>query len=63
MKVPAKLLNAKIARIQPSALMIDIEGGQFELFPDIDLKTVRKIGMELHPRNENRPAKCGRENG
>jgi FkbM family methyltransferase len=53
-KVPAKLLNAEIARIQPSVLMIDIEGGEFELFPEIDLRTVRKIVMELHPRNAER---------
>jgi FkbM family methyltransferase len=53
-KVPATPLNAEIARIQPSMLMIDIEGGEFELFPEIDLRTVRKIVMELHPRNAER---------
>jgi FkbM family methyltransferase len=53
-KVPAKLLNAEIARIQPSMLIMDIEGGEFELFPDIDLRTIRKIVMELHPRNAER---------
>jgi FkbM family methyltransferase len=53
-RVPAKLLNAEIARIQPSVLVIDIEGGEFELFPRIDLRTVRKIVMELHPRNAER---------
>ena len=34
--------------------MIDIEGGEFELFPEIDLQTVRKIVIELHPRNAER---------
>lgn len=53
-KVPAKPLNSEIARIQPSILIMDIEGGEFELFPDIDLETVRKIVMELHPRNAER---------
>jgi FkbM family methyltransferase len=53
-RVPAKLLNAEIARIQPSVLVMDIEGGEFELFPEIDLRTVRKIVMELHPRNAER---------
>ena len=53
-KVSVKLLNAEIARIQPSVLMMDIEGGEFELFPDIDLETVRKIVMELHPRHAER---------
>ena len=52
--VPAKLLNAEIARIQPSVLMIDIEGGEFDLFPEIDLQTVRKIVIELHPRRAER---------
>lgn len=50
-KVPAKLLNGKIAHIQPSALMIDIEGREFERFLDIDLKTVRKIVV---PTSEKR---------
>ena len=53
-KVPAKLLNAEIVRIQPTMLIIDIEGGEFELFPEIDLRTVLKIVMELHPRNAER---------
>ena len=53
-KVPAKLLNIEIARIQPSMLILDIEGGEFELFPDIDLRTVQKIVIELHPRKAER---------
>jgi FkbM family methyltransferase len=53
-KVPAKPINAEIARIRPSMLIIDIEGGEFELFPEIDLLTVQKIVMELHPRSAER---------
>ena len=53
-EVPGKPLNAEIARIQPSMLIIDIEGGEFELFSEIDLRTVRKIVMELHPRSAER---------
>ena len=34
--------------------MLDIEGGEFELFPKIDLRTVRKIVIELHPRRVER---------
>ena len=49
-KVPAKSLSAEIARIQPSLLMIDIEGGEHNLFSGIDLATVRTIVIELHPR-------------
>ena len=54
MKVPAKPINAGIARIRPSMLIIDIEGGEFELFPEIDLLTIQKIVMKLHPSSAER---------
>lgn len=33
----------------PTMLVVDIEGGEIELFNDIDLKSVEKICIELHP--------------
>lgn len=42
-------LNSEIARIRPSFLIIDIEGGEGELLPLADLSAVRKICIETHP--------------
>jgi FkbM family methyltransferase len=42
-------LNAELARIRPSFLIVDIEGGEYEFFNDIDLQHVRKICIEVHP--------------
>lgn len=42
-------LNSEIARIRPSFLIVDIEGGETELFPLADLSGVQKICVETHP--------------
>lgn len=42
-------LNTEIARVQPTFLIVDIEGGEGELFPLADLSGVRKICLETHP--------------
>jgi FkbM family methyltransferase len=42
-------LNGEIRRIRPSFLIVDIEGGEYEFFRDIDLAPVRKICIETHP--------------
>lgn len=42
-------LNAELARIAPSFLVVDIEGGEAEFFAAADLRTVRKICVETHP--------------
>ncbi|GAB4168657.1 MAG: hypothetical protein OHK0026_02620 [Rhodocyclaceae bacterium] len=42
-------LNEEIARIRPSFLIVDIEGGEAELFPLAELSCVRKICVETHP--------------
>jgi FkbM family methyltransferase len=42
-------LNAELARIKPSFLMVDIEGGEAEFFAGADLTPVRKICVETHP--------------
>jgi FkbM family methyltransferase len=42
-------LNAELARIQPSFMIVDIEGGEAEFFTGADLSTVKKICVETHP--------------
>lgn len=36
--------------IKPSVLVCDIEGGEAELLPDLDLSTLRAAVIELHPQ-------------
>ena len=42
-------LNAELARVKPSFLIVDIEGGEAEFFAGADLSTVQKICVETHP--------------
>lgn len=42
-------LDAELARVRPSFLIVDIEGGEAEFFADADLSPVRKICVETHP--------------
>lgn len=42
-------LNQEIERIKPSFLIIDIEGGEYDLLRQACLDPVRKIVIELHP--------------
>lgn len=42
-------LNSEIARIKPSFLIVDIEGGEADLFPLANLSGVQKICVETHP--------------
>lgn len=48
-EVPVKELNEVIRTIQPSYLIMDIEGGEYEIFEAIDFQTITKIQFELHP--------------
>lgn len=38
----------RLDEIQPTLLIVDIEGGEVELFKDVQLTSVNKIMMELH---------------
>lgn len=42
-------LNTELRRVRPSFLIVDIEGGEAELFADADLVSVRKLCVETHP--------------
>lgn len=48
--VPALDTNETIKRISPSVLICDIEGGEFELIPAMDLSGFRAALIELHPQ-------------
>lgn len=47
--VPVKPINAEIRRVRPTFLILDIEGGEYDLCRIIDFATIRKIAIELHP--------------
>lgn len=46
--VPVYDLNEEIYRINPTFLLMDIEGGEYLLIKSIDFHTIRKISAELH---------------
>jgi FkbM family methyltransferase len=43
-------INEEIARLRPTFLIIDVEGGEAELVPYIDFSNVHKVVIELHRR-------------
>jgi FkbM family methyltransferase len=49
-RVPRRSINDELARVRPSFLIVDIEGGEYELFDGIDLSGIRKLALELHER-------------
>jgi FkbM family methyltransferase len=50
-QVPRYDVNQEIARLRPTLLVMDIEGGEAELVPLVrwDEASIRKIVIELHP--------------
>lgn len=47
-QVQVKSFNEAIAQIKPTFLIVDIEGGEYDLFKYSDLSNVNKICVELH---------------
>lgn len=47
-RVSVKAFNEEIKKINPSFLIIDIEGGEYELCQYADFHNVKKLSMELH---------------
>ncbi len=43
-----KALNAEIQQVNPTFLIMDIEGGEYEVFKHIDFHNIRKMALELH---------------
>lgn len=48
-EMPVLGLNETIGKIRPSYLMMDIEGGEYDVFDIIDFQSIKKIQFELHP--------------
>jgi FkbM family methyltransferase len=48
-QVPMKCFNDELARVRPSFLIIDIEGGEHDFIRYASLDGVRKVCIELHP--------------
>ena len=46
--VPRLSMQQEINRHQPTVLIVDIEGGEWEALQGIDWQSVRKISIELH---------------
>ncbi|OLP18237.1 hypothetical protein BST81_11810 [Leptolyngbya sp. 'hensonii'] len=49
-QVPVKSFNQELERINPSFLIVDIEGGEYEFMQYARFNSVTKILMELHER-------------
>ena len=48
-EVPVEPLNDEISRIQPTVLIMDVQGSEGELLSFADLSTVNKLLLEVHP--------------
>ncbi len=48
-QVPVKSFNEEIYKINPTFLILDIEGGEYELLKFADFHTIKKIVIEVHP--------------
>lgn len=49
-QVPQIDLNSIIKERAPTVLVMDIEGGELELLPSLDMSSCRHVVIELHPR-------------
>lgn len=47
-KVPMKSFNEEVRRLNPSFLIIDVEGGEYEILKEADFHNIQKISLELH---------------
>ena len=41
--------NSELRRVAPSFLIVDVEGGEYELLRNADLTVVSKLCLEIHP--------------
>jgi len=48
-EVPKRLVNERIREIDPSFLVVDIEGGERDLFDGLDFHNIRALMLEVHP--------------
>jgi FkbM family methyltransferase len=50
MIVPVRGINNVLRALKPTYLLMDIEGGELEIFRSIDFCCIQKIQFELHPQ-------------
>lgn len=48
-KVEVRAFNDEVKKLDPSFLIMDIEGGELEVIQNSDLHNIRKILIEVHP--------------
>lgn len=48
-RIPQIDFNAELRRVAPSFLIVDVEGGEYELLRRADLSGVTKLCLEVHP--------------
>jgi hypothetical protein len=48
-RIPQIDFNAELRRVAPSFLIVDVEGGEYELLRRADLSGVAKLCLEVHP--------------
>lgn len=53
-KVPVESLHNVIAKLRPTLIVCDIEGGELELFKNADLTGVKKVYLEVHQKRLGR---------
>lgn len=47
-QVPTRPFNEEVRRINPTYLIVDIEGGEYDLLMRADLQNIRKVLVEMH---------------
>jgi FkbM family methyltransferase len=48
-EIPVFDVNAEIARISPTTVVMDIEGAEHDLVPIIDWSTIARVVIDIHP--------------
>lgn len=49
-KLSMKSFNEEVRRIDPSFLIMDVEGGEYEILKEADFYNIQKISIELHEK-------------
>lgn len=57
--IPEHSISHVLSEFRPDVLLCDIEGGEAELFPGLDLSGLRAAIIELHPKVISRQAEAG----
>ena len=47
-QIPVKPFNEEVHKINPTFLIVDIEGGEYELLKDADFHNIKNIAIEIH---------------